>query len=259
MKKNYAFILALFLLSSWSAVVAQSTTCLDMTQVGNLPGDLNDDSTYPAGFILASTTQMDLIKTYNSKNWSSGERTDVHWLDGNSIFYAGWLTLDVSKTSCTNKILAIEVTSDMIIIDGDTLLGMDLQTADYDGVNYDVTYMSNVYTITGDFNEVIMGDISSMFTGACLSTSNCLATGSQEEHSIASALVYPNPTDGDVFIDLGHSDGLVQIYNAVGTLVYTSRSSASGLLTVSDLGASGMYFVQVTLQGKTQVTKVVKK
>lgn len=248
------------MLSTWSVVKAQTSTCMDMSQIANLPGDLNDDVVYPAGTVLYSDAEMEVKKTYPSTGswWHS---TVSYGVSSILFDYGGWLTLDVSKTTCTNRTITIEAICEYLVVDEDTLLTNDVKNSDYYGAGFSVKYASAVFTISGDFDEILIGGGTSRLYSICSNTGNCLATGFQDEQKISTELasVYPNPTDGDVFIDLGHSNGLVQIYNAVGTLVYASQLSASGLLTVSDLGASGMYFVQVTQNGKTHVTKVVKK
>jgi hypothetical protein len=66
MKKIYTICFALLSLLVVCDLSAQNTNCMDMEQIDNLPGSINDNSAYPAGSILYTDTDMDLYKTYPS-------------------------------------------------------------------------------------------------------------------------------------------------------------------------------------------------
>ncbi|MCS6930069.1 MAG: T9SS type A sorting domain-containing protein [Saprospiraceae bacterium] len=73
---------------------------------------------------------------------------------------------------------------------------------------------------------------------------------------------YPNPTFGEVFVDLGQMfpDIQVIVRNAVGRTVSTHRFGAAQVLRWHLDGASGLYFAEVRSgDGKATVVKIVKR
>jgi hypothetical protein len=72
--------------------------------------------------------------------------------------------------------------------------------------------------------------------------------------------VYPNPTDGHVFIDFNltkRQDGVVEVFDLLGNVVYTYAFKASVADSVeADLSflTNGMYLVVLTT-GEERVTK----
>ncbi|MBI1307520.1 MAG: T9SS type A sorting domain-containing protein, partial [Bacteroidetes bacterium] len=74
--------------------------------------------------------------------------------------------------------------------------------------------------------------------------------------------VYPNPSNGifNVKVDLPTREQVsLSVYDMVGNLVQevTSDQLQSGSFTVDMQGASGVYFVRLTVQGKTYNQKIV--
>lgn len=71
--------------------------------------------------------------------------------------------------------------------------------------------------------------------------------------------VYPNPSQGQFFID-GIEKGEVEIYNVAGQKVYKKDASASLSMTV-DLSnqPQGVYFVRIVTEGGSYSQKVVKE
>jgi hypothetical protein len=74
-------------------------------------------------------------------------------------------------------------------------------------------------------------------------------------------MVFPNPATEQLTIIVGEhyrmSNNECRILNTAGQLVYTSTiNSQQSTIDVSNL-ASGIYFVQVVMDGKVSVKKVV--
>jgi len=76
-----------------------------------------------------------------------------------------------------------------------------------------------------------------------------------EENSLISFTIYPNPTQDVLFIDTQQSIETIKIYNVQGQLV---KGVSYNNVDVSQL-TTGLYFIQVTLDGKTITKKFIKE
>ncbi len=83
-------------------------------------------------------------------------------------------------------------------------------------------------------------------------SSGVISPGNSDEVSI-----YPNPTSGEFFIDLGNEGQAmdIQVMNSTGQLVLSDKSS-SGQLDLSQLN-DGVYFVRINTGNKSVVKRVV--
>jgi hypothetical protein len=75
------------------------------------------------------------------------------------------------------------------------------------------------------------------------------------------ATVYPNPTRGKVYVDLGNNeaDTTVQIYDANGRKLTEKKASDSTKLELIINGSTGVYFVKVKAGENTQTFKILKQ
>jgi hypothetical protein len=75
-------------------------------------------------------------------------------------------------------------------------------------------------------------------------------------------LAYPNPTDSYLTVIVSDSDKHqtnVQLFSLIGELVYEARAIAGELNINMTSCTSGIYFLQVTSNGKTYLRKIIKK
>lgn len=99
----------------------------------------------------------------------------------------------------------------------------------------------------------------------CLDTSACFAVTnvSIHEQGFSQALqVYPNPTDGRLFVDLGalHSDVLIRVMNTLGQEVATYAADRMKQASLEIKGSKGIYMVEIqTGSGASAVVKVFKQ
>lgn len=106
------------------------------------------------------------------------------------------------------------------------------------------------------FNADFGGEVYQQFTVGLTNSTNDYVMTNQNEMN-----VYPNPTDGHVFIDLNLSkkqDGIVQVYDLLGNVVYAYEFKSSTAESVeADLSflTPGMYMVTLT----TDEERITKK
>jgi hypothetical protein len=73
--------------------------------------------------------------------------------------------------------------------------------------------------------------------------------------------VYPNPTNGELSIDLGstYNNVSVIISNALGQVVQSQNFSNSNVLQIKISGEAGVYFIEVNSGGKKSTIKSDEK
>lgn len=88
----------------------------------------------------------------------------------------------------------------------------------------------------------------------------CVTTSGVEDNTLASFDMYPNPANQSVSIDLNAFNGEkvnLSITNTLGQLMKSTSLIANGVETLNLEGyATGLYFVQVEMNGKTSTSKL---
>ena len=114
--------------------------------------------------------------------------------------------------------------------------------------SYEVTYNGAVLASGGEFTD-------------SETTNFCVTVGIDENNGLDGVVVFPNPTSGQLSIDLSQVQAQntnIRVYNVVGEVVAAQQANGGTQLVQLDLSnqARGMYFVEVTANGKSAVTKV---
>ncbi|PCI97347.1 MAG: hypothetical protein COB15_07860 [Flavobacteriales bacterium] len=125
-------------------------------------------------------------------------------------------------------------------------------------------------------NSLIAGATNSSFTpstngnyaviitlGNCSDTSNCvsLIVSDVEENGFGNEIsIYPNPTNGNVNIDLGNLKGVhISIHNAIGQEVYSIANVTQSQQEVSLANFSeGLFFIKIQNETSQRVIKLIK-
>ena len=89
-----------------------------------------------------------------------------------------------------------------------------------------------------------------------------LASGTRPQDNGLKVLLFPNPTDGRVNLEVGPCQGetLIQLFNSLGQMVYSNRLEGLGLIRESiDLSSEpkGMYFFRIVNQGNLILKPVI--
>ncbi|MBK9639229.1 MAG: T9SS type A sorting domain-containing protein [Bacteroidetes bacterium] len=121
--------------------------------------------------------------------------------------------------------------------------------------------------------SVSMPDSNTVAIGAYLNDGNEISSGHTRVYSIINYMgvlennfgntltVYPNPTNGELNIDLGsnYNNVSVSVSNVLGQIVHTKNFSNSSLLQLNIPGEVGVYFIEVKSGDKKAILKVMKK
>jgi hypothetical protein len=107
------------------------------------------------------------------------------------------------------------------------------------------------YTVTGtDVNGCVNSAVVTQDVSAC--------TGIRMAEAADAISVYPNPSNGSYTIDLP-VDAQVEIANQLGQVIYSkSLTQGKNLISINEY-AEGVYFLKTSIDGKTNITKVVKQ
>lgn len=168
-------------------------------------------------------------------------------------------TLDLTVNSTINAI---------ITYDGPTVLECTV-----DNVNYQWVDCSNGDApIPGATSQTFAPTQNGLYAviasqGNCEDQSVCLLVnqiqvGLDELNITEDVLVSPNPTNGDIFVSLGgslYSTIEASIVNTLGQVVSTASFDNASDFEMSIDTAPGVYFVNISADGKTGIIKVVKE
>jgi hypothetical protein len=107
-------------------------------------------------------------------------------------------------------------------------------------------------------NQVIMKGGGSIvhFTYELASEVQCDGTLSANESVEDSPMVYPNPSQGLFYLNLGKGTWQIQVYDVMGRKVVDSQNEGKGSVDLSTY-KSGMYFLKATNGIQEICTKLV--
>ena len=143
-------------------------------------------------------------------------------------------------------------------------------TSNAAGATYQWLDCNNSFAIiAGETNQIFTATTNGSYAvsvtqNGCTDTSACVAVnnvGIMENSSDKRLNVYPNPTNGNVSIDLyaEYDQSLVIVRNVIGQEVLRKSFTATHLLQFNIPQEAGLYFVEVNVAGEKTVVKVVKE
>ena len=125
------------------------------------------------------------------------------------------------------------------------------------------------YSVSVDGKSVIVGSFNAdLRSGYTLSGKGAsyiyekLSTGISENDFNLSCIYYPNPTSGNITVDLGKTYDRVDLMvsNTLGQVVLSKSYKSTNNLSFEIKESSGVYFVEIrTDEGKSAVLKVIKE
>ncbi len=228
----------------FSADQGSSDSRSDQTQAFDLPPGLDPTTT---------------VTTCGSYVWAQ---------NGQTYTTSGTYTETISGTACgTVATLNLTITGSLNanVIQNNLVLTASQPNLNYQWVDCNddfapiagATNQSYITTQDGSYAVIVS-------LGDCADTSVCFTfdSSSLEENDFgASLVVYPNPTDGNVFVDLGTIETEVEVVllDANGRVIKRQSYSGSEPLELRMDGAPGMYFLAIqSADGRKAVVKIQK-
>ena len=104
-------------------------------------------------------------------------------------------------------------------------------------------------------------DLTGNLSDSCESNWNgFLSTSMENNDRIREIAYYPNPTIGNITVDLGKaSDVKTTLLNSMGQIVDTQDYLSKRLINVNIEGSSGIYFLKLESEGEVLTKKILKK
>ena len=152
--------------------------------------------------------------------------------------------------------------SDSVIVDGRRLIAYD-STASYQWLE-----CADHFILTGDTNQTFEVISDGAFAvevskGQCIDTSNCIQMliSSTNGSLFSKVLVYPNPNDGLIFIELPQRTEFVHVklYSIQGVLVHSERIMWQTELQVAVPDLHGWYYLKLETEDFNWVQPVIIK
>ena len=217
--------------------------------------------------IESVTVTVNVAYSYSDNyNICSGDTYNWQGIDystgGN--YYANYTSIYGCDSNYTLN-LAVNTVDTGITINGNTITA-NAASGTFQWVDCDNNYAwisgetGQSYTATVDGNYAVI-----VTQGSCSDTSSCyqmVITAIEHNPFGSSFSVYPNPTSGDITLDLGgnYFNVDIRISDVLGQVFYrTHNISVTKTINLAIEEAPGIYFIDViTSEGKTATIKVVK-
>ena len=194
----------------------------------------NGTITWPNGNQVVSptaNTTYTIISTLNGCITSSNISVATNPLPTVSVVY--------SPTICMN-------TNSTIVANG-------ASTYTWNGVSFGISLLLNVSTNT--VINVVGTDGNGCFNSTTVSINavDC-TTGIGENHLNSSIKVYPNPSNGEFFVEA--ENGTVQVFTLTGQLISTTELNGKTPIHVE---AAGMYVIKLTVDGRVYSSRLINQ
>lgn len=212
--------------------------------------------------VLPQITGTDLVTACNSFIWIDG---NTYTTNNNTATF----NIPNGAANSCDSLVFLELTINTIdtsVTQNGPNLSANLSGVSYQWLNCDSNYAiingatNQNYTATMNGNYAVIVSQSS-----CTDTSSChtvVITGIIENDFGKKILVYPNPTKGNVTIDLGavYKNITLKIRSVTGSLLNTEKISNSNKLTFQIDEAPGIYVIEITTsEHKKGVIRIIKE
>ena len=162
--------------------------------------------------------------------------TTVHGCDSNILYNITINSVDSEISMSTNDA-------------GYPILMANQAGATYQWVNCDANYAPFLDSTNQTFTGMSNGNYACIITAnGCVDTSDCITALNIEPLSQLEFKLYPNPSTGQVFVELSDLDNLtkIEVINAMGQIVYSEYASGLKSVLMLDHLSAGFYSVSAS-------------
>jgi len=230
------------------------------------------DSTGVYSDLISNNLGCDSLITVNLLVQNSSAHTDIvsacnsyQWLDGNTYAFDNNTAMHILTNSVgCDSVLTLNL--DINNIDTSVIQnGIDLTANAFGpGFNYQwIDCNDNYSIISGETSQSYSTSQSGNYAliisdGFCTDTSNCYFVDFsriEKMNATPEINLYPNPTSGEIFVDIGQNVGDVKLLvrNALGQVINSMDYVSTKILNYEISGSPGIYFIEISINETPQV------
>ncbi len=143
----------------------------------------------------------------------------------------------------------------------DATLSVSEQNAQYQWISCDDN--ANIENANGaTYTATETGNYACVITlGECTDTTSCemVTIISNQDLENKNHKIYPNPTSGNLFLDLSniHSEVKISLIDVLGKIVFNSTEYNNQIIVISNESRNGIYFLRLEYEGDVYLERVV--
>lgn len=192
------------------------------------------------------------------------------WIDGNTYTANNnTATFTLSNAQGCDSVITLDLTIN-VVDTSTTISNNTISSNATTGATYQWIDCSSNNSISGEtaqsFTATANGDYAVIITvGNCSDTSACVniaAVGVEEKSRLNEISIYPNPTNGLIYIDLGDQSELINysMSTVEGKIVNEKRNINTNKITL-DLKdeSNGIYLLKIEDKSSVRVYKIIKE
>ncbi|TND06967.1 MAG: hypothetical protein FD123_3431 [Bacteroidetes bacterium] len=215
-----------------------------------------------------SVTTINLTVNNSTTNTMTITACDMYTAPSGAVYTTSGVYMDtIPNMAGCDSVITINATINTVNV-GTTLTGVTI-TASASGATYQwincagntpiAGATSQSYTATANGNYAVI-----VTQNSCTDTSACQNVNSigMMENTFGSNLnLYPNPSKGEFFVDLGgtYSDVVITISDVAGRVIYTQNSVSANIIPVNLDAPAGLYIITLTAENHKAIIKLVKE
>ena len=235
-------------------------TSSNSTATDTLTNSAGCDSVITLNLTIGNNTGTDVQTACDSYTWTDG----ITYTSSNST--ATFNMVNGGANGC-DSLVTLDLTINTVDVSVTTT--NSTITANATGASYQWLDCSNNNSIiVGETAQVFVASLNGDYSvevakNGCTDTSTCITISviSIEKHPLFTDIsIYPNPNRGLVNIEFGElKEVSIKVLSSHGTLIYREENINTSNYQFELPAASGIYFIEISSQGKLQRYKVAKE
>jgi len=246
---------------SYTVPSGDETYTSSQTVMDTIPNTAGCDSVMTIMITInKSSTGTDTQSACNSYTWIDGI---TYTSSNNTAIYT--LSNSAGCDSVVTLNLTINAVSDVTTTTSGVTITANNSNATYQWLDCDNGYAPISGATEQSFTATTNGNYAVELTeNACVDTSDCVSITSVGiiENSFGKELTfYPNPTNGELIIDFGqeYKGVIIIIYDINGKQVDYFDFNTTQQAVLDLKGKSGVYFIDITGEGKRARLRIIKR
>lgn len=238
-----------------------------------IDGNTYTSSNNTATHTLVNAAGCDSIVTLDLTINNSTTGTDVQsacqtytWIDGNTYTASNnTATHTLTNAAGCDSIVTLDLTInsvDLTITNNSPTLAASANPATFQWVDCDDNYSPITGETSNEFTASSNGNYAVIVTqNGCTDTTICEIVGNigLENNMLENQVsLYPNPTNGDVYLDASKNIDFVKVYSVTGQLIFESTVNDKNYFLNLKEEPNGIYMIQLGTPNEVITKRIVK-